>query len=505
MNGAKPKLDLINYDPSKDYLISPGKLAMWSKHNKNVLFIGETGVGKTAIVLSYFEQAGLRCKYFSAPTLDPYIDIIGVPREHRDENGDTFLEFIQKREFAQDEIDVVFIDELNRARPEVRNAVMEFVQMKSINGRKYNSLRMIWAAINPYDEEGEYDVDRLDPAMMGRFPIKCYVDNRPCPAFFEAVFGDHIAHTAIGWWKDSLTENRRKLVPPRTLFDAVEWHLLGGDVSDVLPREVNSTEFKDILQADPIEVQIAGFVGRNDRLGAEKFLKNPNNLFRAAEVIESNESFMDFMLPLVREEVLSDWAKASNNILVHIVKNINVGTYRNLIDNYLKFQPDLKPFIKKAWVGTPFAQDSVYRNLTQQIIDDVNIECNQFYTAKPQETVNYTFTERMVSIKVKTNGFNFKSDKERESVWSVMLKYIPENLTEEDALRGIEVMDELAKGNTSFFAQYDEAMGIFNTFSAILYFNFGYSSEDIWEKCRNLEDSHRSLRGARHDKGMFLK
>ena len=40
-------------------------------------------------------------------------------------------------------------DELNRAKPKVRNAVMELIQFRSINGIKFNNLRMIWAAINP--------------------------------------------------------------------------------------------------------------------------------------------------------------------------------------------------------------------------------------------------------------------------------------------------------------------------------------------------------------------
>jgi len=504
-----PVLDLINYDPSKDYLIPPDKLAMWAKHKMNVLFIGETGVGKTAIIMSFFEQLGLRCKYFSAPTLEPYIDIIGVPREHTDADGNTFLEFIQKREFAKDEIDVVFIDEFNRARPEVRNAVMEFVQFKSINGKKYHNLKMVWAAINPYDEDGTYDVDRLDPAMMGRFPIKHFVDNRPCPAYFEAVFGKYIADTSIEWWTKLTTDhpNTLALVPPRTLHDAVSWYLLGGDVRDVMPKDtnINCTEFVTTLAADPIEVQVEKLFTRQDQNATKAFLNTANTLFRAKSIIESKEEWLNYFLPLARPEVISGWARESEVVLDNLVRNINIGPNRSIIDDFINFQPDLKPKIKQAWVTTPFIQDPAYRVLTEKIVFDINLACSEFYVSVPTGKVNYSFTERLIALKVKTNNFEYKNDQDKAGTWTALCAYVPGDLSEDDAKFGLYVMDTLASAKLGFLAEFDKSVSLLNTFAATLYFKHGYTPEQIWKICPHVEQSNKSLTSAKHTKSMFLK
>ena len=44
------------------------------------------------------------------------------------------------------------MDEFSRAHKKVRNAVMELIQFKSINGRKFKNLKIVWAAINPDDD-----------------------------------------------------------------------------------------------------------------------------------------------------------------------------------------------------------------------------------------------------------------------------------------------------------------------------------------------------------------
>ncbi len=60
-------------------LVDQRKLDLYVNKNFNVLFEGERGVGKTSIIFSTFEKAGMRVKYFSAPTMDPWTDLVGVP------------------------------------------------------------------------------------------------------------------------------------------------------------------------------------------------------------------------------------------------------------------------------------------------------------------------------------------------------------------------------------------------------------------------------------------
>ena len=71
----------INFVPKRSHL------DFWIKNNLNVLFIGKHGVGKTSLILDAFQGNNLRYKYFSASTMDPWVDFIGVPRSMEDDKG----------------------------------------------------------------------------------------------------------------------------------------------------------------------------------------------------------------------------------------------------------------------------------------------------------------------------------------------------------------------------------------------------------------------------------
>lgn len=58
----------------------------------NVVFRGRHGVGKTTMVIDAFNRKKLKWLYFSASTMDPWVDLIGVPKEHKDADG-SYLEF----------------------------------------------------------------------------------------------------------------------------------------------------------------------------------------------------------------------------------------------------------------------------------------------------------------------------------------------------------------------------------------------------------------------------
>ena len=202
-------------------MITDAKLKFWIDNNLNVLFVGEHGVGKTARVKEAFNQAGLKWLYFSASTLDPWVDFIGIPKEAQDEKGNKYIELIRPRPFAEDEVEAIFLDEFNRSPKKVRNAVMELLQFKSINGKKFNNLRIVWAAINPDDvkiegsDDFEYDVEKLDPAQKDRFEVHVDVPFKPDKGYFIKKFGEDICENAIDWWNDLDQKSRRNVSPSR--------------------------------------------------------------------------------------------------------------------------------------------------------------------------------------------------------------------------------------------------------------------------------------------------
>ena len=140
------------------------KLDFWLQSNLNVLLIGAAGVGKTARVKQTFKRNKIRFKYFSAATMDPFVDFVGVPKVCKDDQGE-YLEYILPKDIRDGLIEAIFLDEFNRSHKKVRNAVMELIQFKTINGRPFPRLRVVWAAINPEESEEEYQVEPLDKAQ----------------------------------------------------------------------------------------------------------------------------------------------------------------------------------------------------------------------------------------------------------------------------------------------------------------------------------------------------
>ena len=127
--------------------LKPNNFDFWIENNLNVLLRGKHGVGKTAMVVDAFERNNLKYKYFSASTMGPWVDFIGVPKEKTDENGNSYLDLVRPQEFQDDEVEAIFMDEFSRAHKKVRNAVMELIQFKSINGRKFKNLKIVWAPL----------------------------------------------------------------------------------------------------------------------------------------------------------------------------------------------------------------------------------------------------------------------------------------------------------------------------------------------------------------------
>ena len=177
----------------EDPLIPEEKLDFWIKNNLNVLLTGKHGVGKTSIIAEMVKKNNLRGLYFSCGTLDPYIDLIGIPTKTIDaETGIEYMDLARPKAFALDEADFIMLDEANRASPKVQNALMELIQFGSINGMKFKSLRCVWAGINPQaktKKDVKYHVEDMDPAQKDRFHIHYTVPYIPSKKYFTQKFG----------------------------------------------------------------------------------------------------------------------------------------------------------------------------------------------------------------------------------------------------------------------------------------------------------------------------
>lgn len=133
---------------------------------QNIMLVGRHGIGKSRILEDFFGSRGENVvTLFLGQMSDPG-DLIGLP--HLDEKtGRT--EFMLPYWFPTDGKPVVlFLDELNRARPEVLQTVMDLTLNRKLAGKSLPAGSRIISAVNG---GSEYQLTDLDPALVSRFNI----------------------------------------------------------------------------------------------------------------------------------------------------------------------------------------------------------------------------------------------------------------------------------------------------------------------------------------------
>lgn len=134
--------------------------------NHNLMLVGRHGIGKSEILTDYFSAKGMPVvALFLGQMADPG-DLIGIPNKNT-ETGKT--EFMPPYWFPLDGKPIVlFLDELNRARPEILQTIMDLALNRKLAGRQLPEGSRIISAVN----EGEqYQLTDLDPALVSRFDI----------------------------------------------------------------------------------------------------------------------------------------------------------------------------------------------------------------------------------------------------------------------------------------------------------------------------------------------
>jgi len=222
----------------------------------NLLLIGPHGTGKTASIMQIADNLGLKMKYFSCSTLDPYTDLIGIPTprilcsehgqfetkaEHHAMHPECKVEVVEflknVRPHDLDEAEFLFFDEFNRADPKTLNALFEIIQFKTLNGEPLPNLKVCWAAMNPPDED--YEVEKVDPALLDRFDLYVPISAKPSVSYMESKgIPKYIASALQAWWNEheraisnGTKDNRVDYISPRRLEKIGHvWVATGGDV-----------------------------------------------------------------------------------------------------------------------------------------------------------------------------------------------------------------------------------------------------------------------------------
>ncbi len=134
--------------------------------NQNIMLIGGHGIGKSQILTEYYTSKGMRVvTLFLGQMSDPG-DLIGIPNKDLSEEKTIFM---PPYWFPLDGKPIIlFLDELNRARPEILQTVMDLVLNRKLAGRPLPNESRIIAAVN---EGVQYQLTELDPALVSRFNV----------------------------------------------------------------------------------------------------------------------------------------------------------------------------------------------------------------------------------------------------------------------------------------------------------------------------------------------
>lgn len=146
---------------------------------QNIMLVGRHGIGKSEILTKYYEKKGQKVvTLFLGQMADPG-DLIGLPvpsvNTHTENSLSSstgvrgFSSFLPPYWWPEDDQPIVlFLDELNRARPELLQTVMDLVLSRTLAGHKLPEGSRVIAAVNEGDE---YQLTHMDPALVSRFNV----------------------------------------------------------------------------------------------------------------------------------------------------------------------------------------------------------------------------------------------------------------------------------------------------------------------------------------------
>lgn len=163
----------------------------------NILLIGGQGVGKTARATSWAKERGINLVYVDAKSLDE-TDLGGALAPDL-KNGKAVKLSTDTLDLLDKPNSVLFLDELNRARPNIRGTLLSLVNDHYIydahgegGRRSFPNMLFTIAAINPPNMAFP-NVDQLDSAELGRYrQVEVVANKRQHLGYLENKFDKNI-------------------------------------------------------------------------------------------------------------------------------------------------------------------------------------------------------------------------------------------------------------------------------------------------------------------------
>jgi hypothetical protein len=272
---------------------------------KPILLRSRHGVGKSEVVYDFAKSINMKVIERRASQMTEG-DLLGLPKLDN-----------QKTEWippgwlynACQEPVVLFIDEIDRATPEVRQGFFELTDSRKIAGWELHKDTLVFAAINGGEYAAQYQVGEMDPAELSRWTV---FDLEPDVEDWLAWSrkDDHIHPVII----DFISTNHKHLehtndFEPNKIYPCRRsWHRLsdclkGGDL--IQPGEVNPVLF-NLTQA---------FVGLEAAVSFTDFVREYSRQILPEDIFNGK-------IELTKDFTINDHSSLIDKIVSHnVLKN----------------------------------------------------------------------------------------------------------------------------------------------------------------------------------------
>lgn len=251
----------------------------------SVLLRGPHGIGKSEVARQisglWAIELGVDNYHFIDRRLSQTSegDLIGLPKV--DDDSTKFLPVDWYVKLCE-EPGFLFLDEINRASPEVMQAAFQIVLDRELNGHKLHPQTVVYAAIN---NSAEYTVNEMDPALLDRFWV---VDLMPTVKdWLSWAKASKIHPTVIGFIADS-----PKLLDPPKNYEPGDVHpsrRSWARVSKAIERweETTGLHKGGNLNFDLLYPVVMGFCGVDAAVNFIQYAKTVESTVSPEEVFET--------------------------------------------------------------------------------------------------------------------------------------------------------------------------------------------------------------------------
>jgi hypothetical protein len=243
---------------------------------KPLMLRGRHGVGKSELVYQIAAELGLPVVERRASQMTEG-DLVGLPRTDGDVTSfcpPDWLDDSCKRAV------LLFLDEVDRAIPEVRQGIFELTDSRKIFGNYLHDDTVVIAAVNGGEHGSQYQVGEMDPAELDRWTV---FDVEPSTEDWLDWAKNHV--TDVVW--DFINQNRSHLE-----------HGEDFEPNKVYPSRRSWKRLNDCLEAadmigedhNPAIFHLAtGFVGFEAAVSFNDFVKNYERQVTVEMIIDEGQ------------------------------------------------------------------------------------------------------------------------------------------------------------------------------------------------------------------------